>query len=384
MRLADLVARHPGAHLATPGDNARILAFFDRAPMQTSAFALQYRRAPDFFHLLRYQGDRHHAVLFADDAGAVQGIGSFSLRPAWVDGRRATVGYLGDLRVGFHRATITRWRAVVSDVVGRSREIEELADCTHWLTTVLDENRVARRALRSGVAGAPTYAPVAPFTMRNLVARLPFARRRGVAAGRWRVGAAAAGDAEALVEFFERTNRDLPFGFRDELARRLARWDGLALGDFLLVREGAAIVACMAPWSPSRAKRTVVSRLPASMRLLRGAARLARTRVLRIPGAGEPLRIAYCTHLAFAAHLDGDARAGAFRAMVDDVFDRWESVDWHCLAVADFDAWRLGRALGGYVQQTVPITMYAALAPGSTRSTMPAGASAPAFEMATV
>ena len=58
MQLAELVSRYPGARLATPADNARILELFERAPMQASAFDVQYRRRPDFFRLLRYQSDR--------------------------------------------------------------------------------------------------------------------------------------------------------------------------------------------------------------------------------------------------------------------------------------------------------------------------------------
>ena len=45
MRLADLVARYPNTRLATPADNARILDFFERTPMHTSAFDVQYPQA---------------------------------------------------------------------------------------------------------------------------------------------------------------------------------------------------------------------------------------------------------------------------------------------------------------------------------------------------
>ncbi|MEP7347141.1 MAG: hypothetical protein ABI877_17860, partial [Gemmatimonadaceae bacterium] len=162
LRLAELVERVPGGRLATPADNERILAFFDRAPMQTSSFALLYRRSPDFFRLLRCQGERAHVLISVDDRGELRGLGSISLRAGWVDGSATTVGYLGDLRIGFHRESIAHWRRLYSDVIARSCEIEELADCTHWLTTILDDNRLARRTLASGRADAPAYVPIAP------------------------------------------------------------------------------------------------------------------------------------------------------------------------------------------------------------------------------
>jgi hypothetical protein len=156
------------------------------------------------------------------------------------------------------------------------------------------------------------------------------------------------------------------------------------VGDFVLVHDANdGIVACAAPWSPARAKQTVVSRLPAAMRLLSRAGPLLPRGRLRVPRAGDPLRTAYLTHLTFAAAAGDDARPALFRAIVDHLFDRWREVDWHCLAVADFATWDLGRALGGYVQHAVPITVYAAGAPDAPREWVSRGVP-PAFEMATV
>ena len=299
MRLADFVARTPTARLATPEDNPRILAFFDRAPMGASAFAVQYQRAPDFFHLLRWQSDRSHVFITVDERGAVRSMATVSLRPGWVDDRPTTVGYLGDLRVAFDRASIRRWRRFYGELLACAPEIEELADCTHWYTAVIDDNRLARLAIGHERAGAPVHVPLAAFTMRNLVARLPGFRPR-LPRG-WRVRSAAAGDAARIDDFFERENRALPLGFRAELGRRLARWDGLSLGDFLVVEDGDELLACAAPWSPAAAKRTVVSRVPVPLALAGRAARIWPGRApLRVPVAGEPLRMLYLTNLVFA------------------------------------------------------------------------------------
>ena len=156
--------------------------------------------------------------------------------------------------------------------------------------------------------------------------------------------------------------------------------------DFLIASVDDSIVACAAPWSASAAKQMLVSTMPLAMRLLGRVSAFVPGGMLRVPRPGEPLRVAYLTHLTFS-HILADAdRLEIFRSMIDLVFDRWPSVDWHCLAFADFAEWNLGRALHGYFQQAVPITIYAVLPPGSiaddarsTRSDAP-----PAFEMATV
>ena len=398
MQLAELVSQYPGARLATPADNARILAFFERAPMHASAFAVQYRRRPDFFRLLRYQSDRAFVIVSEDQRGAVRSVATISLRPGWVDGQPTTVGYLGDLRISFDRILSRAWRRLFADIVTRAPEIEELADCTHWFTAVIDENHAAVAALAGG-AGAtahrrrpsqPVLVPIGPFTMRNLIMRLPIVgRSRSTSA--WRVGEAGPPDLPALTAFFEDENRRMPLGFRDEVSRRLSRWDGLSIADFVYAADARGVLACVAPWSPCAAKQTVVSRVPAALRWLGRGARLLPSPPVRVPEPGEPLRMLYLTHLTFAARLAPEARPAVFRSMLDRLFDRWSGADWHAVALCDFQAWNLGSALRGFVQQTVPITVYEVVPPGRARE---AGAlrragqsafdTAPAFEMAMV
>ena len=72
-------------------------------------------------------------------------------------------------------------------------------------------------------------------------------------------------------------------------------------------------------------------------------------------------------------------------SMLDHLFDRWRGADWHCVALCDFAAWDLGRELGGYIQQNVPITVYAVVPPGQAHETSRLDhAGPPAFEMAMV
>ena len=125
-----------------------------------------------------------------------------------------------------------------------------------------------------------------------------------------------------LTAFFEDENRLAPFGFRGELARRLLCWDGLSIADFVYAADDRGIAACVAPWSPVAAKQTVVSRVPATLRLLGRGARALPSPPIRVPEPGEPLRMPYLTHLTFASRLTPDERARSVPRMLDHLFDR--------------------------------------------------------------
>lgn len=381
--MAELVARYPNVRLATAADNGRILEFFERTPMRTSAFDVQYRRRPDFFNLLDYQGDRVFVFVGEDDEGRVCGVSSLSLRPGWVRSRPTTIGYWGDLRVIPDRVRSRVWRRIFTEIVSHAPEIEELADCTHWYTVVIDGNHDGLAALRSRPE-QPHYIPIGPFIMRNLVVRLPWAklfRARDCC----KAFAALPADTKALETFFEEENRRTPLGFRGEFGRRMSRWDGLSVKDFVYAADDQGIVACVAPWSPSAAKQTVISKVPTALRLFALATRLLPSRPVRVPAPGEHLLALYLTHLTFAARLTAAKRAAVFRTMLDFLFDHWREANWHCVSVSDFAAWNLGRALGGFIQQTVPMTVYAIVPPGRAHQAADIqGPTPPAFEMAMV
>ena len=379
MRLADLLARH-SARLAGPADNEALLDFLEHAPMSAEGMQIRYRRRPDFFRLLAHRGDRAHVVVAEDGRGRIRGMATVSLRPAWMKGQLTTVGYLGDLRVSFDRGVRRRWRAVFADMVHEALRIEELADCTHWLTAILDGNGAARRALARRDPRAPVLAPVAPFTMRNLVCRWPWPRRRSSDRALV-VRRACANDRDRLATFFETENRRLDFGFHGELERRLARWAGLRLEDFLYVEDAQGIAACVAPWCPAPVKQTMVAGVPTALRWLGRAAAMWPGRPIRVPEPGEPLRTPYLTHLTFAPRLGDAARLTAFRGLLDRIWEERTQADWHALALCDFAQWGLGRVLDDFVQQTVPITVYA-LQPAAAAGPSAPVAAPPAFEMA--
>ncbi len=357
---ASTVSSFPGCRLATRADNERLVRFYDRQAMGTSAFEVTYQRAPDFFRLLDHHADESLVFIHEGKGGELDGIATLSLRPGYVGGEPAMVGYLADLRVLPDRQVLRLWRGLYGEIVRAAA-----ARGCHFITAMMEDNTLARSALVSGKRGGPVYAPCGAFAMKNLLAKWPWARPpRDVTVTR-----ATMAERNELLTFFEVRQRRRPFGFRDELQRRLERWAGLELGTFLLARRGGELVGCVAPWSPAAAKRTVVSRLPGYL----GA--MGKLFPRRLPRAGEPLRILYLS--CFEA-----AEPHAARALVHAAYAVARRDGYHAAALADFDAAPLGPALRGFVSQDVRIALYTVHPPGAAPPPSPSGSIAPGFELA--
>lgn len=261
---------------------------------------MAYGREPDFFHGLGVEGPFQQAMVYTDRDGAVQGMATRAVKPAWIDGEPAPLGYLGGLRI---RPAVRRGMGLVRGF-RLLRELHGDGRCGFYLTTITEDNVEAQGILTSGRAGLPRYLPAGRLHIQVVSTRW-LARKLTIQAGLSVVGAEQVG-AERLFGFYE------AHGARRQLFPRLRPADlgtpylrDLALEDFLVVLDGAGeIRGAAALWDQAAFKQTLVTGYARGLRplvpLLRPAVRW-RTG-LRLPRAGERLPLVY---LSFAC-LDKD------------------------------------------------------------------------------
>lgn len=380
MKLEDVVRELPGVRVAGPADDDAIVRFFDGAPMGTSSFEVRYQRAPSFFRLLRYQSPRSHVVI-AEKDGEVRACATMSVRPGWVDGRPVEVGYLGDLRIAPDRKLLVLWRRVFAKVIAVAAQLEDVG-CEHFVTAVMDENTLARAALIARRRDGPVYLPLAPFQMRNVLARVPFWPRERA----FRARRATVADLDRVRAFWEESETKKRYGWRGDLDRRLVAWDDFSIASFVLVEDRSGALAAMAaPWSPSKAKSTLVTRMPRGLELAAAVSKMPGSPI-RLPRTGERMGIQYLTHLAISDALDARGRELALDALLDRALaDRGDA---HFVALPEFAAFPLGNAplgnaLRPYIVQSLPITLYTVHPPGSDPAPITLERE-PGFEMALV
>lgn len=287
--------------LAGPSDDADIRRLL-REGASDGWIRLSLEREPDAF--AEPVASVRHGFIVARDrkTGEVAGICEQASRRAYVEGEAALLPYLGGLRIapGFrNRIAILRggFQAV------RER-LGDPAALPYALTSIAVDNNVALRVLGAGLPGMPTYRALEPFSTFAI-------RPSGKYRPDPRCEMATAADMPAIAVLLQRCYRRYQFA-PEWTANVLATCRGLIPEDFIVIRRGPGIAACLALWNQQSFRQTVVRGYASPLGSLRSVVNLAApfTGMPLLPRDGEPLRQVFLSHLA----IDDDA-PGLFDAV---------------------------------------------------------------------
>jgi hypothetical protein len=254
---------------------------------------LSLEREPDAF-AADFGLSRSHAFIIARDrkTGAAVGVCERSVRDAFVDGEVRRLPYLASLRVA--PAYRHRIRVLKSGFEAVRSLLHEPTDLPYALTSITAENDTARRVLCAGLFGLPAYRPVGEM--------FTFAMRTAVRAAPPGIEPARPGDLPAIAALLQRTYRRLQFApvWRVSDLERLLAGGGMRIGDFLIVRRGLGVSACLAVWDQGTVKQTVIRGYAPWVRRLRPFVNLASPLISmpRLPPSGSSLRQAYLSLIA--------------------------------------------------------------------------------------
>jgi hypothetical protein len=273
------------------------------------AIRVSLEREPDARLAAAVEGERHRTIVARDPAtGRVVGLGSRAVWNAFVNGEPCRLGYLSQLRLD--RAYRGRPSVLAAGyrLIGSFRRPDE---APFDVTSIVADNRVARRLLEAGVSGLPTYRAVEPFTTLILSTGRPRSR-----ASAERGSPATIPEIASCLERNRRRCQLAPFFTADELLSP-ERSRGLTPESFFVVTQGGAMRGCLALWDQSGFKQAVVRGYsPGLARLRPWINRLAPVlRTPRLPAPGEPLPHAFLSHVA----VDGDDPE-VFRTLVEGAF----------------------------------------------------------------
>lgn len=280
--------------VATPADDADLRTLLRANPMG-GWVSVAMEREPRYFAEL-IDGDEHQAIIARDAiTGEAVGMCARTVRPAYIDGLRQPLGYIGELRIApcyRHRIRIIR-----AGFELLQRELHEPERTPYYLTAIVTDNEPARRLLEADIPGKPTYRPVGDGS--SLVLRTGHRRAPLLAAND--------DDIPGIAACLARNHSRYQFApaWSEAALRHAARDGGPAAKDFLVHRSNGRIFGCLALWDQTKIKQAVVHGYHPRIARLRHLLNLLGpiTGLPRLPAAGTPLRQIY---LSLAAIDDDD------------------------------------------------------------------------------
>lgn len=276
---------------ATEADEAGIRRLL-RENAMPGAISLTLEREPHYFLGANLAGAEDETIV-ALAGERVICMGRCSTRMAWVNGRATRIGYLAELRLD---ATARGQFALLRDGY---RFFAEQGDSAAelYFTSIASDNERARRLLERGARGMPKYTFLAELaTVLIAVPRRPRATTL-------RLEPATRADIPEMVRLLNEHARrhQLAAFWTAETLKDLERHE-LPLREFLLVKEGGALLACGALWDQRAFRQTVIRgysrRLAALRPWINAASRVLGTP--RLPTVGSTLAHAFLSPLAFA------------------------------------------------------------------------------------
>jgi len=298
--------------LAGPEDNTE-LQRFARAAEMPGTLRLCFERATDYLDALRVEG-RHNEVLLCREGNGnrLVATGHRSIKPAFVNGENASVGWLGGLRV----AVSARSARLLEQGYACLRALHEKRPAKLYLSTIMEDNAPAREVLLSRRFGLPAYHDFGRFCCMAISLRCRFPSG---SSARLTFRRAHESDGAALVDFLNREGRSKQF-FPEYSVQDFGHPGGLLAHleweDIVLAFRGRELVGVLAAWDQRDIRQWWIAGYAPWLRALRIPLNwVARLRQMpSLPSPGSPLDY-FVLSLACIRDNDRDV----FRSLLGEV-----------------------------------------------------------------
>ena len=281
--------------LAESTDDLRIRHLLKSSPME-GKISISMETEPSYFDALQVQG-KESQVMILTRGDEVINLGARSIKPAYVNGQLTDIGYLGGLRTNpsFKRSGVHLARGYEF-----LRELDKDGRVPFYVSTIIEDNHVAREILESGRTSVPNYYPLE--RLLTFMIKPHTKKPEGLVE-------VVAGDSCELEEIFDFINKG---GSKKQFSPhyepsdfKTGRFRGLSLNDFHIALDKGNIVGLIAKWDQEQFKQTRVVKYDKKMKLFKPLVNFASqfSNISSLPTEGNLLHYAY---LSFPTALNND------------------------------------------------------------------------------
>lgn len=275
------------AVLATISDDQLLRQCIKNNELKGS-ISISFETEPSFFDALNVQGKESQVVIVKSEK-EIAGFGIRSIKPMYVNEEIIDVGYLSGLRVN------PRFRNNYFLIKGYKffKELDKDGKVPFYLTTIIDDNEVARKILGSGRAGLPNYIPIdiySTFVIKPQSKKIE--QKHDIVRGNEL-------SLEEIINFINSEGGKKQFYPYYKISDfNSARLRGISQNDFYIATKGSKIVGVIAKWDQDQFKQTRIIRYNRKMRIAKPFINLA-SRFLNIPHLPDEGELLHYFHAAF-------------------------------------------------------------------------------------
>jgi hypothetical protein len=248
--------------LAQREDDKDIRRILRENPMQGD-ISLAFQREPSFFDSLAIEGKQNQVVVGRQiETSRVVGFGVRSIKPCFINGQVADLGYLSSLRLDkeFRGSTlIPRGYKFFS-------ELHKDKKTKIYLTTIVEDNLPAKEMLTSGRAGLPTYHDFGTYITYAL--NLDRLRNEKL---EFEIRKASPRDLDSILEFLHKEGRKKQFypsyEYSDFNDSGLLK--GIIPEDIFLAIDSGNIIGTFAQWDQRKFKQSIVESYKGKMKVIK-------------------------------------------------------------------------------------------------------------------
>lgn len=306
--------------LAEPDDDAALRQLL-RQNVLDGHFGVTFRREPSYFMASAIQGQRYEIIKGTDTRTQnIVGLAGRFTYPAYINGKKTTLGYLAELRVappyrnGLHVARGFRFL----------RQLHQQSPVCCYTTMILEGNEKALKTLTGERAGLPAYTPQG--RMLTPAIHLDFSKK-SLSLPHVTVEKAHNGNIDEVFEFINQQQASKQFApYYTAADLTTPRLRGLSAEDFYLAVKDNKITGVIAAWNQSDFRQVHVEKYSRPLQAIKPIYNLMSlmTPLKALPECGEKIPYFY---LSFVAIKNSDR--AIFRLLLNALYRDRHQGQWH-------------------------------------------------------
>lgn len=284
-------------------------------------FGVSFRREPSYFTAAAIQGERYEIIKGTDNkTQEIIGLAGRFTYPAYLNGKKTTLGYLAELRV----ASQYRNGLYVARGFRFLQQLHQQSPVSCYTTMILDGNEKAFNTLTTQRAGLPQYTPQGRVLTPAIHLDMP---KKALSLPHVSVAKAHAGNIKEVFAFIQQQHAKKQFSpYYDVTDLSTARLRGLSASDFYIAIKDNQIIGVIAAWEQTDFRQIHLEKYSATLAAVKPLYNLLSlmTPLKRLPEPGGMIPYFY---LSFIAIQNNDE--AVFRLLLNTLYRERYRGKWH-------------------------------------------------------